>query len=351
MIGFGLNKPKQEDRDRSMRMSVILVLIVMAAITAPSGGSGRHALAQSAANVSATTCELAGSQAAAIDQSLAGSPLAEGVPAGLALSVLADRPAEQWPAFADSLVMTIRRLNLAPGAVTDIRRTQGPLLFYVESGNVGLSINGRMQPQSPGAAALVETGQHYLLRNDPNEPATVLRLALVPPDEETTVNRGGVAQVIDAGQEIAMSPGAVESQMLVRADVPALSGTTRLFLACLAWVDASADPGEASHPGPVGFLVLDGQLLVGETGVLSAGDCTFFSPQAPRRLRAGDPSPTVLMFGVLPGGERLWNPAGVSDPVSPSDRPMFECGIHAAPDETPDAASMVPRHPQLLVRA
>ena len=334
-----------------MRASVILVLIVMAAIIVPAGGSGRHALAQSTANVSATTCELAGSQAGAIDQSVAGSPLGEGVPAGMALAVLADRPAEQWPAFADNLVMTIRRLNLAPGAVTEIRRTQGPLLFYVESGNVGLSINGRMQPQAPGAATLVETGQHYLLRNDPNESASILRLALVPPDEETTVNRGGIAQVIDAGQEIAMSPGAVESQMLLRADVSAVSGATRLFFACLTWTDASADPGEASHPGPVGFLVLDGQLLVGETGALGAGDCTFFSPQAPRRLRAGDPSPTVLMFGVLPGGERLWNPAGGTDPASPADRSMFECGIQAAPDELPVAASTVPLRPELQVRA
>jgi quercetin dioxygenase-like cupin family protein len=277
--------------------------------------------------------------------------LAEAVPPGLALSILADLPTELWPAYADSLVLTIRRLDLGPGAVTEIRRTQGPLLFFIESGTVGVSVNGRMQSQSAGGATLVETGQHYLLRNEIDEPASVLRLALVPPDEETTVGRGEIAQVIDVGDEIATSPGAVESRLLLQADVPAMSGTAHLFLACLSWVDPMADPGEVSHPGPVGFLVLDGELLVGESGTLSAGDCTLFPPRSPRWLRAGDPPPTILMFGAAPDDQPLWLAADVgSGSSSPGDRLVFDCGGQAAPDEPPVAAGLTPGDSTTLAR-
>jgi hypothetical protein len=279
------------------------------------------------------------------------SVLGEGLPAGLALTVLADQATEQWPTFADSLVLTIRRLDMVPGAVTEIRRTQGPLLFYVESGIVGLSVNGSMQPQSPGVATLVQTGQHYLLRNDANVPATIVRLALVPPDEETTVGRGDIAQVIDAGDEITVSPGTVESRLLLRADVPTMSGPTHLFLACLTFPALGVDPGEASHPGPVGYLVLDGQLLVGDAGTLNAGDCTLFPTQSPRRLRAGDPPPTLLMFGAVPADQPLWIPADtVSDSISAGDPSPFECGELAVPDEPPVAAELTPLDPSRLAR-
>jgi quercetin dioxygenase-like cupin family protein len=331
-----------------MRAILILVAIVMTVIAAALGAGSLQARAQSADGAVPATCSPGESQAGS---GTVASTLGEGLPSGLTLTVLADQATEQWPAFADSLVLTIRRLDLAAGAVTEIRRTEGPLLFHVESGTVGLSVNGRLQPQPPGVATLVQTGQHYLLRNEAPEPATILRLALVPPDEETTVGRGEIAQVIDAGDEIATSPGTIESQLLLRADVPTMSGPTRLFLACLSWRDPGVDPGATSHPGPVGYLVLDGQLLVGEAGTLNAGACTLFAPQSPRRLRAGDPPPTLLMFGAVPGDQPLWIPAdAASDPGSAGEPTQFECGELTAPAEPPVAAELAPRDSVLLVR-
>jgi quercetin dioxygenase-like cupin family protein len=333
-----------------MRARLILIAIMIAVVAAP-GADKLQARAQSAESPLPAACALGDGEAGVGDHPPVESILGEGLPSGLALTVLADQPTEQWPAFADSLVLTIRRLDLVPGAVTEIRRTQGPLLFYVASGTVGLSINGRMQSQPPGVSALVQTGQHYLLRNDATEPASVVRLALVPPDEETTVGRGEVAQVVDAGDEIAASPGTVESRLLLRADVPTISGSAHLFLGCLSWVDSGSDPGETYHPGPVGYLVLDGQLLIGDTGTLHAGECTLFPPQSPRRLRAGDAPPTVLVFGAVPGDQPLLIPADtLPDPGSAGAPAEFECNELTVPVEPPVAADLAPRDPALLVR-
>ncbi len=331
-----------------MRAILILVAFVMTAIAAAPGAGGRQARAQPAEGAVPATCSPGDAQTGSGQPSTVDSALGQGLPAALSLAVLADQTTEQWPAFTDSLVLTIRRISLLPGAVTEIRRTQGPLLFYVESGQVGLSVNGRMQSQSPGVSTLVQTGQHYLLRNEAAEPAAIVRLALVPPDEETTVGRGEIAQVIDAGDEIAASPGTIESRLLLRADVPTMSGPAHLFLACLSWRDPGADLGETSHPGPVGYLVLDGQLLVGDSGTLDAGACTLFAPQSVRRLRAGDPPPTLLMFGAVPGDQPLWIPADAATGSLAGGPSEFECGEFAAPAEPPVAAGLAPRDPARL---
>jgi quercetin dioxygenase-like cupin family protein len=331
-----------------MRVILILVAIIMTtSAAAPGAGSLR---AQSADSALPATCSPRDGQSGSAEQSVVESALGQKLSSGLALTVLADQQTEQWPAFSDSLVLTIRHLHLIPGAVTEIRRTRGPLLFYVESGTVGLSINGRMEARASGVATLVQTGQHYLLRNEASEPATILRLALVPPDEETTVGRGEIAQVIDTGNEIAANPGTIESQLLMRAGIPSVVGPTHLFLACLSWLDPRADPGETSHPGPVGYLVLDGQLLVGDAGTLQAGDCTLFPPHSPRRLRAGEPPPTLLMFGAVPIDRPLWIPANATSNSGSAGEPSeFECGEPTAPAEPPVAADLAPRDPALLV--
>jgi quercetin dioxygenase-like cupin family protein len=334
-----------------MRASLILVAVVMTVIAASPGPASPRVRAQAADSAVPVACSPTDGQFGGGGQSTLPSALGEGLPEGVELTVLAAHATEQWPAFAESLVMTIRRLDLVPGAVTEIRRTQGPLLFYVESGSVALSVNGRMQPQSPGVATLVQTGQHYLLRNEAAAPATILRLALVPPDEETTVGRGEIAQVIDTGDEITASPGMVESRLLLRADVPTMSGPAHLFLACLSWRYPEDDPGETAHPGPVGYVVLEGQLLVGEAGTLNAGDCTLFPSQSPRRLRAGDPPPTLLMFGAVPSDQPLWIPAdSAADSGSAGELSEFECGELAVPAEPPVAADLAPSHPSLLAR-
>jgi quercetin dioxygenase-like cupin family protein len=332
-----------------MRFGVILAGVILAAMSAAMGvaGHGAGTLAQGA--VISHACAPAGEETAT-PEALADSTLPAGMPSGLIFSVLADRPADEWPEFAGSLVLTVRHLTLDPGAVTDIRRTQGPLLFYVESGEVGISVNGQLEPHGTGASRLVETGQNYLLRNESAEPASLLRLALVPPEEETTVGRGDIAQVIDGSNEIIANAEPIASRLLLSADVAAFDAPMRLFLACLAWSDPTADPGEGSRPGPVGFLVLDGQLLIGESGALEAGSCTLFPPDAPRRLRAGDPAPSVLVFGAVPEGASFWTPAGeASEPEAAPERLTFECGAVEEPGEAPSAAYAKPRAPLVQV--
>jgi quercetin dioxygenase-like cupin family protein len=327
---------------RALGLVRVLVLVLFVVVSSASSPTldGQPVVTRAQESMVATACapETAGST-----QPAAASNLDEGVPPGLALSVLADLSTETWPAFANSLVLTVRQLSLQADAVTDARRTQGPLLFYVASGSVGISVNGRLQPHAPGSALLVETGQNYLLRNDSADPAIVLRLALVPPDEETTVGRGDVAAVIDDGNEIAAGAESIESTLLLSADLPAMTGPMHLFLACLSWTDAEADPGEAAHPGPVGLLVLDGQLLIGESGMLDAGDCTVFPPASPRHLRAGHPPPVILMFGAVPEEDPLWlYDVASAQNGTPSARASFACGDAAEPGEPPVAAGLMP---------
>jgi quercetin dioxygenase-like cupin family protein len=295
--------------DKAIRMRFVLVVVVLAAMALESGGASRLAQARAQERVASQTCERPESDAQR--QPLAAdSPLPDGLPAGLTLDVLADRSTERWPEFARGLVLTVRQLTLAPGAFSDMRRTEGPLLFYVESGPVAISINGRTEDYEAGSAVLVETGQNYLLRSDAPTPAILLRLALVPPEEETTVsNRGGVAQVRLEGNDVVAESASIQSLLLVSADITVPKGAAHLFLACLTWDDPASDPGSGSYPGPVGFQVLAGKLLVGEGEVLDTGQSTVFPPRTPRRLRAGDPPPILLMFGAIPTDAPLWTPA------------------------------------------
>jgi hypothetical protein len=94
----------------------------------------------------------------------------------------------------------------------------------------------------------------------------------------------------------------------VEADIPALKGTTHLFLACLTWADPASDPGFGWYFGPVGLQVLAGQLLMGDVEFLSTRESTIFQPEASRRLQAGEPPPILLMFGAIPQDAPIWNP-------------------------------------------
>jgi quercetin dioxygenase-like cupin family protein len=327
-------------------MLVRLILLgALAASLAAVPAARQPAGAQPAPTALPAACDLAASGAESGQAPTTESTLAAGLPAGIALAVLAEQPSERWPGFVRGLVLTVRHLTLAPGADSTQRRTSGPLLFYVETGTVGISINSRLQPYEQGAAALVETNQYYLLRNDTAAPATVLRLALVPPGEETTVGRRPGEIAVIRGVEEPAGPEPIDSRLLLSADVPVLAGRTRLFLACLSWTDPAADPGEAAHPGPVGLVVLHGQLLVGETGDLGEGGCVLFQPQAPHRLRAGDPPPVVLVVGAVPEGAQLWSsPTAGAEPGPSTVRFTVRCGEPEQPDDGSEAASVLPSH-------
>ncbi|MBA2596539.1 MAG: hypothetical protein H0V00_07935 [Chloroflexia bacterium] len=292
-----------------MRRYAVLVVMLFTAMVAASGHAVDQTLARTKSGDMPTICQTFAADAQTSSPPI-DSTLADGLPPGLALDVLADRATTHWPEFARGLVLTIRQLSLKPDAVSAMRRTEGPLLFYVASGTAGVSVNGQTETYAAGGAVLVETGQNYLLRNDAPDPAILLRLALAPPDEETTVsNKGGVAQVLPGDLEVAADAGAIESLMLATADIPTLDGAAHLFIGCLSWTDPHVEPGVGSYPGPVGLWVLDGRLLVGDAQTLERNETTVFQSEAPRRLRAGDPPPVVLMFGVIPQGEPLWTAA------------------------------------------
>jgi quercetin dioxygenase-like cupin family protein len=289
-------------------MSFVLVVVVLAAMVLEASVASGMVLARTQQSAASQTCEHSGDDDQH-QQPMVDSMLDDGLPSGLTLDILADKSTERWPEFARGLVLTVRRLTLAPEAVSDMRRTEGPLLYYIESGTVGVAINGRAEDYESGGSILIETGQNYLLRNDLSTPAIVLRLALVPPEEETTVsNRGAVAQVLPGDNDLAPESAFIESVLLVEADIPAMKGTTHLFLACLTWADPASDPGVRWYAGPVGFQVLAGQLLVGDVEALSTGESTIFQPEASRRLRAGEPPPILLMFGAIPQDAPIWNP-------------------------------------------
>jgi hypothetical protein len=88
--------------------------------------------------------------------------------------------------------------------------------------------------------------------------------------------------------------------------------------------------------------------LIGDSGTLDAGGCTLFAPQSVRRLRAGDPPPTLLMFGAVPGDQPLWIPADSATGGSAGGPSEFECGEFAAPAEPPVAAGLAPHDPARL---
>ena len=269
------------------------------------------------------------------------SALADELPPGLALAVLADEATEEWPPFARGLVMTVRYLTLDPGVASAMRQSQGPILFYVASGAVGVSINGQPRVVEQGASFLVERSKNYQLRNeDATTPASVLRVQVVPPGGETKVARGDIATAVDDEQAFAPGPPFIASRLLLSVDVPAVDGPTHLVLGCLSWADVSADPGEVVHAGPVALLVLEGELLVGDAGSLAAGQCTVFDGTVAHRLRAGSPAPRVLMIGILPDGAPLWAEPGDGDPTP--GRLAFSCEPAAMPDAIPDAARHAP---------
>jgi quercetin dioxygenase-like cupin family protein len=259
------------------------------------------------------------------------------LPPGMTLHVLADAATEAWPPFARGLVMTVRALTLDPGVTAATRQSQGPVLFYVESGSVSVSINGRPEVFEQGAAFLIERSKNYQLRNeDLGTPATLLRVQVVPPGSETKVSRGDIAQVVDDEQMMAPGPPFIRSQLLLTADVPAMDGPGRLVLGCLAWEVDPAGARDTVHPGPVALLVLDGELLVGNSGALGAGQCTVFQGDVVHRLGPGASPPRALLIGILPAEATLWE-----EPVAQAPAPLrlrYSCDPDVPPDAIPDGA-------------
>ena len=252
---------------------------------------------------------------------------AVGLPAGLSFVTLGDLTVEEWPPRASGLILTLRHLVLDPEVASESRRAAGPIVFYVAEGSVGISINSQLSFFEPGAAVLVQAGQRYVLRNASMSPARVLRIQVVPPGEETQVAFGEPVQVHEVDLASPPGPPHIDSHLLMTAEIPAIEGRTHLTLGCLTWDEPSADSGDLVSLGPVGYVVLQGQMLVGEVGSRNPGDCVMFQAHVPHRLRSGESSPTVLVVAAMPDGAALWNTAAGSDSLQPaSNRLRFACG-------------------------
>lgn len=284
------------------------LLVVLAIVASLVGGAAvpRGAAGQEAATELPSACSL-GSGGETAPPAVAAPEIAVAPPPGLALGVLAAHRADDLPRLEPSLVFAVRHLILQPGAESAVRRASGPLLFYVERGAVEVAVGGRPTPTATGASVLVATDQQYGLLNSSPEPVSLLRLSLQPPGKETIVGTGDMLEVIP-GEIDLEEPERIASRQLLWGEIglPPAGGTV-LFLACLSWQDAAADAGEVGHPGPVGLLVLDGRLRLGEADELAAGDCLVFQPRAAHRPRAGEPPPVVLLVGAVPVGQQLWS--------------------------------------------
>jgi quercetin dioxygenase-like cupin family protein len=261
---------------------------------------------------------------------LAAVPTVAGVPAGLSLAVLTDRAPVSWPGQVGSLVMTVRHLTLDPGVESAMRITYGPLLYYIERGTVGISINSQWDEYGPGSTALVELGQRVVLRNTNDKPASLIRLQLAPSGKETTVSYGDPAELRGIEQEAAPGPPYLTSRLLVDANVPAMASGDHLVLGCLTWTDLATDARDIVHPGPAALIVAAGQLLVGETGSRVEGECVVFQTAVPHRLRAGEPPPVVLLAAVVPANVELWQSGSESTGSPASNYLSYTCGEDAA---------------------
>jgi hypothetical protein len=308
-------------------MRPLLMLLATVVVLLPVPVAGVQPTESSGSSVIPTACdEMAGESGS---EALATSVVtpAAGLPSGLTLVVLTDQPTEHWPLRASGLILTLRHLDLDPGAASASRRADGPLLFYVETGSVGISINSLMTYYEAGAGVLVQRGQRYVLRNASEAPASMLRVEVVAPGEETEVAIGDPVDVHKVDRESPPGPPFIASRLLLTGEIPAIEGKTHLILGCLSWTDPAADPGDITHPGPVGYLVVRGQMLVGETASRVAGECVGFQARRPHRLRAGNPPPVVLVVTAMPDGSQLWTAENIGEGSEAStNRLRFACG-------------------------
>jgi quercetin dioxygenase-like cupin family protein len=305
-------------------------------------------------------CEAARATGGSDQEPVLGSSVTTGVPSGLSLTMLAEIPAAKWPKYSSGLVLTAHQVTLEPQASMAMSRRKGPRLLYVEAGTIAVSINSQAQPHGVGSGVLVETDQNYLIRNETAENAAVVSLEVDPSIANENVGYGDIAQLQPDNPPAALGPPAepllpgdegeptrelpvIISHRLLTAAILPQTERAPLFLACLSWSDPAFDTGELFHPGPVGLLVLQGELRVGDSARLGVGECVVFQPHERYRLRASDPSPVVLMAGIAPAETPFWNDAAAQAPGQLSRPLSWSCGQEEDAASVSAAAPEVPR--------
>jgi quercetin dioxygenase-like cupin family protein len=245
--------------------------------------------------------------------------LTDGLPSGVEAVPLANEVTGELPEPPANLKLT--RILLEPEFGTTTRPAVGPVLFYLVSGQVTVAVEGEAMRLGPGDSVFAELGDDYAVVNRGRDVATLLRLAVVPPDswDQPVINSTHPVELLTTPPA-----GLAVSSLLVQDTVNLLQGAeSRLFVACLRVSRAGADLGVHFLPGPVGLRVesgrleLDDNILLGETG------CAVFQAETVHGLRADDPPPTALVFGAIPADQNLWGeteqPAEASEPSSSLD--------------------------------
>jgi hypothetical protein len=276
------------------------VIVIWAAVIAgaPSTAAHTQAPAQDSGTDLASIC-VAGEEAVQLGNR---PQLLAAVPPEITVTALANHPAQELPEGTE-FVLSLDRLTLAPGTEMKSRRIAGPTLFLVEEGTVAVIDNGHAQPAGrpgfvPGESVLVERNRLVKLHNNGNEPGSVLLLGLLPPEGQFPIGAFGAPPLI-------WVPFLEEREQLTHRRM--LSGEigglareeTLLFAACLHWTAPASEMTPMNYPGPVGLLVLRGQVVINETERIGAGSCWLSPSDTPLRIRAGEPAPDILLFGAL----------------------------------------------------
>ena len=272
------------------------------AATRPRGRVGSQATPAAGAVAGAPSpCDAIG-QATVSDPSAPDPALVDGVPTGISLSVLGAGSVQSLPPAPARLVLS--RLTLASGAGVDNRFAVGPLVYYVEAGDVTFYVEGIETAVPSGQAILVPMNGLYAFANRGAGVASLLRLGVIPlaTDDQPIMNLPTPPPVAATPLTPPVSELLVDGQVDV---LPAVVAT--LVLACLTWTDPVASLGDRAYPGPIGIRVEQGQLRIDGTIDLGEDGCTLFQADGVHRVEAGGVPPTVLIFGVIRDGARLWS--------------------------------------------
>jgi hypothetical protein len=246
------------------------------------------------------------------------------MPNGIKITAIAIGTAQ--PSAGETVLeLRLDEIALSGNAQTKTTRMPGPTLFWIQESTVELRDNGHARHApgeselGPGTSILVEANHLVQLRNFTKEPVRVLVLTEQP---VTSGHFPGGPVNMWAPMDAA---GEVSARNLARAEIGDLPDSEPvLFIACLSWTGSRADVGPAHYAGPVGLLVLRGEVLVNEVERLGPGACWISLGLEPFRLQSRTGSADIVLFGALTTtGD---DAAAIEDSVSSSfNTPSLAC--------------------------
>jgi hypothetical protein len=185
----------------------------------------------------------------------------------------------------------------------DTRIANGPLLLVVEHGPVEVVVNFEADAPTShdaGTALIVEGLDAYWIANLGAASVSLLVVSLEPPGGLIGPFGGtSVWEILPPEQE-----QGIARERIAVATIGQLSpGETVIFLACLLWTGPAAELASShGYPGPIGFLVLRGQLEIstGDEDRLGPGDCVVVPRYTTVRASSGGEAPLVLVMGAVP---------------------------------------------------